>query len=77
MTGDHSSIDCLVIHADGQPGERRTIGRDHERFLSPFLAADRPWERADVVVCGTPELADVVWDPVHDVLVRRSLRAAQ
>ena len=41
MTGDHSSIDCLVIHADGQPGERRTIGRDHERFLSPFLAADR------------------------------------
>jgi hypothetical protein len=20
----------------------------------PFLAADRPWERADLVVCGTP-----------------------
>lgn len=23
---------------------------------SPFLAADRPWERADAILCGTPEL---------------------
>lgn len=22
----------------------------------PFLAADRPWDRADLIVCGTPEL---------------------
>ena len=24
---------------------------------APFLAADRPWERADVIACGTPALA--------------------
>jgi hypothetical protein len=32
----------------------------------PFLAADRPWERADVIVSGTPELDH---DPVDEVVV--------
>jgi uridine kinase len=33
----------------------------------PFLADDRPWERAHVVVCGTPELIGLA--PGHDDLV--------
>lgn len=32
----------------------------------PFLAADRPWERADLVVCGTPS------EPVDGLLVSRA-----
>ena len=32
----------------------------------PFNAGQRTWERADVVVCGTPEIA---WDPATEVVV--------
>jgi hypothetical protein len=32
----------------------------------PFLAADRPWERASIIVCGTPQIDH---DPVNDVIV--------
>ncbi|HEY6743915.1 MAG TPA: hypothetical protein VI110_16265 [Lapillicoccus sp.] len=32
----------------------------------PFLAADRPWERADLVVCSTPN------EPVDGLLVSRA-----
>jgi hypothetical protein len=42
---------------------------------NPFLAADRPWERATVVVCGTPDLVPAAANPTQ-VLVGRSLRAA-
>jgi hypothetical protein len=32
----------------------------------PFLAADRPWERANIIVSGTPQLDH---DPVNEVVV--------
>lgn len=32
----------------------------------PFVAADRPWERADAVVAGTPELPH---DPVTEIVL--------
>lgn len=32
----------------------------------PFLAADRPWERATIIVAGTPDLAH---DPVGEVVI--------
>jgi len=35
----------------------------------PFLADDRPWERAAMTVCGTPGLADVDYDAATEVLV--------
>lgn len=41
MTEDRSSIDYLIWSAVGQPGARQTICRADERYLSPFLAADR------------------------------------
>ena len=40
----------------------------------PFLEDDRPWERADAVICGTPNSADVSFDPSSEILVGRSLR---
>jgi hypothetical protein len=32
----------------------------------PFLAADRPWERADYIVAGTPEIPH---DPAREIVV--------
>jgi len=42
----------------GQPGGPRTVG-DHREWMAeeePFLAGERPWERADMLVAGTPEI---------------------
>lgn len=39
----------------------------------PFQAEQRPWERADLIVCGTPELAH---DPEAEALVSRSSKWA-
>jgi hypothetical protein len=39
----------------------------------PFMADDRPWERAHVVVCGTPSLAGADYDARTEVLVGWSL----
>ena len=63
------------VQSDVAEARRRGIARDIELGRTPdaavefwdrwdgeevaFLAADRPWERADVVACGTPELAGV------------------
>ena len=54
-------------------GIERDGGPEHEPFWAewdaeevPFLAADRPWERADLVVAGTPELP---YDPATELLV--------
>jgi hypothetical protein len=32
----------------------------------PFIAAERPWERADLIVCGTPAVS---YDPAAEVVV--------
>jgi hypothetical protein len=69
----------LWVQSDRVEAHRRGIVRDggpaHEAFWAdweaeevPFLAADRPWERADLVVNGTPEVPSgpgelVVADP--------------
>jgi hypothetical protein len=42
----------------GQPGNAPTVA-DWQAWMAeevPFVAAQRPWERADVVICGTPEI---------------------
>lgn len=55
----------LWVQSDRVEARRRGIERDggpgHEPFWDdweaeevPFLAADRPWERADLVALGTP-----------------------
>lgn len=76
----------IWVQSDGVDARRRGILRDGgdqaavsfweewDQAERPFLAADRPWERAAAVVCGTPELTGVPHDPRTQVLVGRSLR---
>lgn len=74
------------VQSDVVEARRRGIERDIELGRTPdaavefwdrwdaeevaFLAADRPWERADVIACGTPELTGVPHSPT-EVLVSR------
>jgi energy-coupling factor transporter ATP-binding protein EcfA2 len=37
------------------PEEAEAFWDEWEAQEMPFLAADRPWERADVLLCGTPD----------------------
>jgi hypothetical protein len=52
----------------GRPGESPTV-RDLRAWMAeevPFLSVQRPWERADLIACGTPEIS---FDPVVEVVV--------
>jgi hypothetical protein len=52
----------------GQPGNAPTVG-DWQAWMAeevPFLAGQRPWERADVAICGTPEIP---FDPGTELVV--------
>ena len=42
----------------GQPGGSQTVRhlRDWMAEEVPFLARHRPWERADLIACGTPQI---------------------
>ena len=81
----------IWVQSDVVEARRRGIARDIELGRTPdaavqfwdrwdaeevaFLAADRPWERADVVACGTPGLTGVPVAPT-DVLVGSSWQSA-
>ena len=62
------------IERDGGTAEHAAFWHEWASVENPFLAADRPWERATVVVCGTPDLVTAAANPTQ-VLVGRSLRA--
>jgi len=52
----------------GQPGGSRTV-RDLRGWMAeeePFLADQRPWERADLIVAGTPQIP---FDPLTELVV--------
>ena len=74
-------IDALIwVQSDEREAERRALARigkpqesptlqDYREWMAeemPFNAAQRTWERADVIVCGTPE---VPCDPVTEIVV--------
>lgn len=40
--------------------------RDWMAEEMPFLAGQRPWERADLIACGTPETP---FDPLTELVV--------
>jgi hypothetical protein len=43
----------------GQPGGPRTVGHYREWMAEeePFVAVERPWDRADLLVAGSPQIA--------------------
>jgi len=77
---------AVWVQSDFDEAHRRGIARDSgtrdatdfwwewDREEQPFLADDRPWERADAVLCGTPELSGVSYDTALEIIVGRSLR---
>lgn len=77
---------ALWIQSDMHEARRRGIERDGatpadiafwdewDREELPFMANDRPWERALAVVCGTTAATGVELDEDSEVLVGRSLR---
>lgn len=80
-------LDAAVwVQSDVVEARRRGLARDAltggtEAFWDEWdaeeivvLDQDRPWERADLVLCGTPGLTGVAHDPATDALVGRSLR---
>jgi hypothetical protein len=56
----------------GQPGGPRTVGDLGEWMAEedPFLAGQRPWERADILVAGTPQIP---FDPASELVVASPL----
>jgi hypothetical protein len=78
-------LDTAVwVQSDWREAERRGLIRDGgdakaiqgwrewEAEELPFLAADRPWERANIIVSGTPQIDH---DPACEVVVARPLAA--
>jgi hypothetical protein len=68
VQSDEGVADRRGLERVGTPGGAATgqdlLNRmDEER---PFVAGELPWNRADVVVCGTPEIA---CDPDREVVV--------
>jgi hypothetical protein len=58
------AIDIANIPADGPPADVRR--REWMAEEIPFNTAQRTWERADIVVCGTPEIR---CDPITEIVV--------
>jgi hypothetical protein len=66
---DPDALDMANKPLDGAP-------LDHAGWMAeelPFNAAQRTWERADVIVCGTPQ---ILCDPSTEVVVAPSTRFA-
>ena len=72
-------LDAVVwVQSDFGEAMRRVLVRDggdatarerHDARITeeiPFRAADRPWERATIIVAGTP---DITHDPIREVVV--------
>lgn len=52
----------------GQPGGPPTVQhyRDWMTEEMPFIAGQRPWERAELIVCGTPQIS---FDPATELVI--------
>ena len=68
VQADESETERRNLARVGQPGGSATAA-DYRAWMAeevPFLADQRPWERVDLVVCGTPRIA---CDPATELLV--------
>jgi hypothetical protein len=70
VQSDRCEADRRGIARDGGTPEARDFWYEWAAEEIPFLVHQRPWERADVVVCGTPDVAhgagEVVVAPPFD-----------
>jgi hypothetical protein len=75
VQADEREAERRGLNRIGQPNETPTLRhyRDWMAEEEPFNAAQRTWERADVIVCGTPEIA---CDPATEVVVAARWRPA-
>jgi hypothetical protein len=68
VQSDEREAERRVLTRIGKPNEAPTLWHHREWMTEeiPSNAAQRAWERADVIVCGTPEIP---WDPVTEIVV--------
>ncbi len=67
VQADQREVGRRSLARVGQPGGPRTV-QDLREWMAeeePFLADQRPWERADLVVAGTPQIS---FDPVTQLV---------
>jgi ribosomal protein S18 acetylase RimI-like enzyme len=68
VQADDAQTDRRNLARVGTPNGSATV-RDHLEWMAeeiPFVAEQRPWERVDLVVCGTPLIA---FDPATELVV--------
>jgi energy-coupling factor transporter ATP-binding protein EcfA2 len=70
VQSDSSEAKHRVILRDGDDAPAREVRDAWMAEEIPFLAADRPWERATIIVDGTP---DISHDPIGEVVIARPL----
>lgn len=51
------------LERDGGTPEAQTFWEEWQAAEVPFLAADRPWDRAAIMLCGTPDVLSAGGDP--------------
>jgi uridine kinase len=68
VQSDQAEAERRSLARVGQTGGPRTVQNLREWMAEeePFLAEQRPWERADLVVAGTPQIP---FDPLTELVV--------
>jgi hypothetical protein len=68
VQSDEREAERRSVARVGQPGDSPSLRhlRDWMAEEVPFLADQRPWERADLVACGTPQIP---CDPATELVV--------
>jgi hypothetical protein len=68
VQSDEREAERRVLDRIGKPNEAPTLGHHREWMAEerPFNAAQRTWERADAIVCGTPQIR---YDAVTEIVL--------
>lgn len=66
VRSDFAEAERRGLIRDGGDAAAAAFWQEWMEAETPFLADDRPWERATVIVAGTPDLA---YDPVTEIVV--------
>lgn len=73
VQSDYAEANRRGIARDGGSAEEIRFWNEWAAEENPFLAADRPWQRADAIICGTPDLTGIYFDESVEILRGRSL----